>query len=220
MTNVDPLIQRELSSMELGIYANRDLTPLIVAKVRRRRIRRVVISISVVVGLLLVTSLSYGIFKYVSNHSLTSSSSAQGNTSPAKGVNADEVTPLVSAHKIEFEPNTGDSTAISSPAGIGGTLLNLTAIGAEVDWIKCSNGVACPSQVTLKLKNGGNEMVPAKIAISVFMDHSAVSTTAKPTSVTAGGEATIIVPLPEIAGSPDLSSNTTWQWNWYLVPNN
>ena len=51
MTNVDPLIQRELSSMELGIYANRDLTPLVVARVRRRKIRRAAVAASVIVGL-------------------------------------------------------------------------------------------------------------------------------------------------------------------------
>ena len=50
MTNVDPLIQRELSSMELGIYANRDLTPLVVARVRRRKIRRAAVAASVIVG--------------------------------------------------------------------------------------------------------------------------------------------------------------------------
>ena len=221
MTNVDPLIQRELSSMELGIYANRDLTPLVVARVRRRKIRRAAVAASVIVGLLLVASLSYGVVKYVNNHSTSAAAVSNGPVAAKdNGVTADEIKPTISKYKIEFEPNTGDSGAISSAAGLGGTLLSLTAIGVKVDWGTCSNNIPCPSQLTLTLKNGGNEIVPAKIAVSVFLDHTSISYTAKPTSVTAGGTAVIIVPLTEIASTPDLTSAATWQWNWYLVPNN
>jgi hypothetical protein len=219
MTNVDPLIQRELSSMELGVFANRDLTPLVIAKVRQHKIRRAIFAISVVIGLLLIASLSFGVVRFMDNHSLTTSG---GNAivPTSNGVTADEIKPAISKYKIDFEPNTGDSGAISNAAGLGGTLLSLTATGVKVDWATCPNNVHCPSQLTLTLKNGGNEIVPAKIAVSVFLDHTSVSYTAKPTSVTAGGSSIIIVPLPEIARMRDLTNSATWQWNWYLVPNN
>jgi hypothetical protein len=44
MSEVDPLIKREMQWMALGVYENRDLAPIIIAKVRRQRIRRAIIS--------------------------------------------------------------------------------------------------------------------------------------------------------------------------------
>jgi hypothetical protein len=44
MSEVDPLIKREMQWMALGVYENRDLAPIIIAKVRRQRIRRALIS--------------------------------------------------------------------------------------------------------------------------------------------------------------------------------
>ena len=40
MSDVDPLIKREMQWMALGVLENRDLAPIIIAKVRRRKIRR------------------------------------------------------------------------------------------------------------------------------------------------------------------------------------
>ena len=216
MTNVDPLIQRELSSMELGIYANRDLTPLIVAKVRRRRIRRAIISASIVLGLLLVGSLSYGVIKYVSNHSFTSSTVI---TAPAKGVGADQIKPIESKYPIEKEPNTGDSNAISSAAGLGETIFGLTAVAAKVDWKMCVNNVPCPSEISLTLRNPEGTPVGANIAINIFMNHSVVSSSYAPTSVSAGGDSVISVKLDEIKDSDVYPANAIWTWSWFILPN-
>jgi hypothetical protein len=45
MSEIDPLIKREIQWMSLGVYENRDLAPMIIAKVRRRRIIRAAISL-------------------------------------------------------------------------------------------------------------------------------------------------------------------------------
>jgi hypothetical protein len=45
MSDVDPLIKREMQWMALGVLENRDLAPIIIAKVRRQRIRRALVAV-------------------------------------------------------------------------------------------------------------------------------------------------------------------------------
>jgi hypothetical protein len=49
MSDVDPLIKREMQWMALGVLENRDLAPIIIAKVRRQRIRRALVSVLAVI---------------------------------------------------------------------------------------------------------------------------------------------------------------------------
>ena len=62
MSDVDPLIKREMQWMALGVLENRDLAPIIMAKVRRQRIRRALISI---VGVFAVAATSIGIYEVI-----------------------------------------------------------------------------------------------------------------------------------------------------------
>ena len=58
MSEIDPLIKREIQWMSLGVYENRDLAPIIIARVRRQRIRRVALSI---LGVFVISAVSIGI---------------------------------------------------------------------------------------------------------------------------------------------------------------
>ena len=60
MSDVDPLIRREMQWMALGVLENRDLAPIIIAKVRRQRIRRAIIS---GVAVLIIAFVSIGLFE-------------------------------------------------------------------------------------------------------------------------------------------------------------
>ena len=60
MSDVDPLIRREMQWMALGVLENRDLAPIIIAKVRRQRIRRAIIS---GVAVLIIAFASIGLFE-------------------------------------------------------------------------------------------------------------------------------------------------------------
>ena len=62
MSDVDPLIKREMQWMALGVLENRDLAPIIIAKVRRRRIRRTLVSIF---GVFAVAATSIGIYEVI-----------------------------------------------------------------------------------------------------------------------------------------------------------
>jgi hypothetical protein len=62
MSEIDPLIKRELQWMALGVLENRDLAPIIIAKVRRRRIRNVLIS---VVAIFAISGVSIGAYEFL-----------------------------------------------------------------------------------------------------------------------------------------------------------
>ena len=62
MSDVDPLIKREMQWMALGVLENRDLAPIIIAKVRRRRIRRALTS---AVAVFAIAGASIGIYEVI-----------------------------------------------------------------------------------------------------------------------------------------------------------
>ncbi|MFM7873276.1 MAG: hypothetical protein ACKO8Y_01460, partial [Actinomycetota bacterium] len=61
MSEVDPLIKRELQWMALGVLENRDLTTMVFARVKRRRIRRVLISLLTIASLLGISVAGYAL---------------------------------------------------------------------------------------------------------------------------------------------------------------
>jgi hypothetical protein len=216
MTNVDPLIQRELSSMELGIYANRDLTPLIVAKVRRRIIRKIAIACSIVLGLVLTSAITYAIVKSASNSETTSSNMSstgvtQNNVGASTGISSD--------YPLTWEPGLGEGGAISKAAGLGDTLGGLTAIGLKVSWSTCANESQCPVTWTLTVQNNTQDLISLTPALGVFTDHSSLTSMTRPTTVTPGQVVPLIFAFPEFKDALEVSSSATWQWNWFLTPN-
>jgi hypothetical protein len=83
MSDVDPLIRREMQWMALGVLENRDLAPIIIAKVRRQRIRRALIS---GIAVLLIGFVSIGLFEGFK--ALTKNSSVIDTASQSLGENA------------------------------------------------------------------------------------------------------------------------------------
>jgi hypothetical protein len=82
MSDVDPLIKREMQWMALGVYENRDLAPIIIAKVRRQRIRRAIIS---VVGIFAISAASIGMYEVSKRFTVTT---AVSDDSGVTGTNA------------------------------------------------------------------------------------------------------------------------------------
>ena len=68
MSEVDQLIKREMQWMALGVYENRDLAPIIIAKVRRQRIRRALVS---ALAVLAIAGASIGIYELVNSGGAT-----------------------------------------------------------------------------------------------------------------------------------------------------
>ena len=59
MSDVDPLIRRELQWMALGVLENRDLSAMVIERVRKRRRKRILIGALVVIGSIFVSSMTY-----------------------------------------------------------------------------------------------------------------------------------------------------------------
>ena len=66
MSEIDPLIKREMQWMALGVLENRDLAPIIIARVRRRRIRNALISL---VAIFAISGVSIGAYEFLSKKS-------------------------------------------------------------------------------------------------------------------------------------------------------
>ena len=62
MSDIDPLIKREIQWMSLGTLENVDLAPVIIARVRRQRILR---AVAAVIGVFVIGFASIGIYELV-----------------------------------------------------------------------------------------------------------------------------------------------------------
>jgi hypothetical protein len=81
--DVDPFIRRELQWMAQGVLADQDLAPIILKKVRRRRIKR-----ALIIGgsLVVAVALSFGIYAIAS--SAHSSGLAMQSTQTIQGTSS------------------------------------------------------------------------------------------------------------------------------------
>ena len=219
MSDVDPLIRRELNWMALSVLENKDLMPLIEQRVRRRRIRRWSIAGGIVVAIALIASLTIAVVSHQNTISVaqsTGNTHATGSTDSA-AIQPSQITGLQSDYPLTWEQSIGYLSAISKSAGIGDTLGGLTATGLRVSWKRCESG-QCPETWMLSLKNNTQDLVQVSPALTVFTDHSPLVSDTRPTSVVAGGTALLVFTFPEFAGGLGVSSDATWQWNWYLTP--
>ena len=215
MSDVDPLIRREMQWMALGVLENRDLAPIIIAKVRRQRIRRAIIS---GVAVLIIAFVSIGLFEGFK--AVTRDSAVIDTASQSLGENAatqQVIQGLISDYPITWEQSVGDVGAISAAGGLGDTLGGLTATGLKISWERCGAS-QCPVTWVLGVTNNTNDLISASPSLSVFTGHSPLVSDSRPTTVIPGGTALLVYSFPEFQDSLETSPTATWQWNWYLSP--
>jgi hypothetical protein len=212
MSEIDPLIKRELQWMALGVLENRDLAPIIIARVRRRRIRNVLIS---VVAIFAISGVSIGAYEFINKPKaavVLPGSGVTGNNSNTQP----DVIGLQSDYPVTWEQGVGDLGAISSAGGIGDTLGGLTAVGVKISWERCGEG-QCPITWILSLKNNTQDLISTSPSLGIFTNHTPIVSDSRPTTVLPGGTALLVYTFPEFKDSLATSSRDTWQWNWYLA---
>jgi hypothetical protein len=212
MSEIDPLIKRELQWMALGVLENRDLAPIIIAKVRRRRIRNVLIS---VVAIFAISGVSIGAYEFINQPKaavVLPDSGVTGNNSNTQP----DVIGLQSDYPVTWEQGVGDLGAISGAGGIGDTLGGLTAVGVKISWERCGEG-QCPITWILSLKNNTQDLISTSPSLGIFTNHTPIVSDSRPTTVLPGGTALLVYTFPEFKDSLATSWRDTWQWNWYLA---
>jgi hypothetical protein len=216
MSDVDPLIKRELQWMALGVLENRDLTAMVFQRVRRRRIRRAILTFVTLFSLVGVSLGGYALMtrETVVEDEIAIDSGATGSTDE-NAINRDEIMGLRSDYPITWAQSVGDYAAISKAAGIGDTLGGLTALGLKVSWERCGENL-CPTQWVLSLMNQTEDIVTIAPSISVFIDYNPLSSVTRPVTVVPGDTAILIFTFPEFADLT-IRRGATWQWNWYLT---
>ncbi len=212
MSDVDPLIKREIQWMALGVLENRDLAPIIIAKVRRQRIRRALISI---LGIFAVAVTSIGIYEVIQRPAPVVVASDNGVNGTNSG-SQPEIIGLQSDYPVTWEQSVGDLGAISGAGGIGDTLGGLTATGLKISWERCGRG-QCPVTWVLSLKNNTQDLISTAPSLGIFTNHTPLVSDSRPTTVLPGGTALLVYTFPEFQDSLETSPRETWQWNWYLA---
>ncbi len=212
MSDVDPLIKREMQWMALGVLENRDLAPIIIAKVRRQRIRRALFAVLSVVA---IGATSIGIYEVIKRPApivVASDSGVTGTNSESQP----EIIGLQSDYPVTWEQSVGDLGAISGAGGIGDTLGGLTAVGLKISWERCGKG-QCPITWVLSLENQTQDLISTAPSLGIFTNHTPIVSDSRPTTVLPGGRALLVYTFPEFKESLQTASRETWQWNWYLA---
>lgn len=230
MSDVEPLIRRELQWMALGTLEDKDLASIIIAKSRRRRLRRwasifgfalVVSAVSiqgyVVVNNLLnsestTTSTSSGTFEN-SSVEPTSEPVAPIKDSSPKGA---QIRGVISDYPVTWEESIGDLSAISKAGGLGDTLGGLTAQGLHVTWTNCRVG-KCPTTWTLSAINKTEDIIFVAPSLMVYVDNSPLVSSSRPLSVIPGANVNLVFSFPELKDITNVGDKATWQWNWFLT---
>jgi len=212
MSDVDPLIKREMQWMALGVLENRDLAPIIIAKVRRQRIRRALVA---VLGIIAVGATSIGIYEVIQRPAPIIVASDNGINGTNSG-SQPEIIGLQSDYPVTWEQSVGDLGAISGAGGIGDTLGGLTATGLQISWERCGKG-QCPVTWVLSLQNNTQDLISTAPSLGIFTNHTPIVSDSRPTTVLPGGTALLVYTFPEFKDSLETSPRETWQWNWYLA---
>jgi len=214
MSDIDPLIRREIQWMALGVLENKDLAPMVIAKVRRQRIQRALIGVAAaVLSVFAIIGISTLVTKSTNN---SSGSVATGTTVRPESL----LQGLDSKYEMGRDASVGVANgAISKAGGLGDTLGGITATGIKVEWGKCGK-LPCPISISLGLENRTPDLVSQTVALGLFIDHGPIFGTSRPVTITSG-EATVITftfdPSEYKANGIELQPENTWQWNWYLA---
>lgn len=211
MSDIDPLIKREIQWMSLGPLENVDLAPMIIARVRRQRIIR---SLTAAFGVVIIAFGSIGIYELVRPKSIVQSSDTSIDVG-SNSVTRPEIIGLISDYPIEWEPSVGDLGAISGAGGLGDTLGGLTAVGLKISWERCGK-YQCPIRWQLSFENRTKDLISLSPSLAIFSDNSPLVSDTRPTTVLPGGYAELVYTFEEFKDSLTPESTTDWQWNWYL----
>jgi hypothetical protein len=211
MSEIDPLIKREIQWMSLGPLENVDLAPIIIARVRRQRIIR---ALTAVLGVVVIGFASIGIYELVRSNSVVQSSQPSADTG-SNAITRPEIVGLVSDYPIAWEPSVGDLGAISGAGGLGDTLGGLTAVGLKISWERCGK-YQCPITWQLSFENRTKDLISTSPSLAIFSDHSPLVSDTRPTAVLPGGYAELVYTFEEFQYSLIPETEVQWQWNWYL----
>jgi len=211
MSDIDPLIKREIQWMSLGPLENVDLAPMIIARVRRQRIMR---AIAAVVGVLIISFASISLYELVRPSPVVQSSGTTLDPLANAG-NRPEIVGLQSDYPVAWEPSVGDLGAISGAGGLGDTLGGLTAVGLKISWERCGK-YQCPITWQISFENRTADLISTSPSLAIFSDHSPLVSDTRPTTVLPGGYAELVYTFDEFQDSllPEVTAD--WQWNWYL----
>mgnify|MGYP006270490489 FL=1 len=216
MSDVDPLIKRELQWMALGTLENRDLAAIVIRKAKRRRIRLLAMILAGTLGLSLGV---FGVLQVINNKSGTSIFSAEtgatGSTD-SSAISPAQIQGVITDYPVTWEESIGDLGAISKPGGVGDTIGGLTATGLKISWTRCPSGV-CPTQWLLSIKNNTPDIISVAPALMIYVDHGPLVSSSRPVTVTAGSTALLVFTFPEFKDGLNVAPNATYQWNWFLT---
>ena len=226
MSDVEPLIRRELQWMALSSLEDKDLAAIIIAKSRRRRLRNlltktlfaVVVSVISIQGYIAISNLLDS--ETTASQPLENSSveitedlaAPTQNTSPTSA----QIKGVISDYPVTWEESVGDLGAISKAAGIGDTLGGLTAQGLFVNWTKCAVGV-CPTTWRLSATNKTGDIIFVAPSLMVYVDNSPLISASRPLSVIPGSKVNLVYSFPELKDMTNVGDKATWQWNWFLT---
>jgi len=231
MSDVEPLIRRELQWMALGTLEDKDLASIIIAKSRRRRLRRLAAFFGFALVVSAISIQGYILITNIRNAESISTASTSSNTYENSSVEptADPTAPtqntsptgaqirgVISDYPVTWEESIGDLSAISRAAGLGDTLGGLTAQGLYVTWSKCRVGM-CPTTWTLSARNKTGDIIFVAPSLMVYVDHAPLISSSRPLSVVPGGNVNLVFTFPEFKDITNVEDKATWQWNWFLT---
>ena len=209
MSDIDPLIKREMQWMAVSVNENRDLAPIIIARVRRQRIRNAILA---VLGVIAISAGSIGIYELLKSDPVHVIGGVTGSNSATQP----EITGLSSDYPVTWEQSVGDVDAISAAGGLGDTLGGLTAVGLKISWERCGTE-QCPTSWILSVENNTADLVSTSPSLGIFNNHTPLVSDSRPTTVLPGGKALLVFTFPEFRDGLEIAPGATWQWNWYLA---
>jgi hypothetical protein len=209
MSDIDPLIKREMQWMAVSVNENRDLAPIIIAKVRRERIRNRILAVLAVFA---ISFGSIGIYEFFKGEPVQVIGGVTGDNMATQP----EITGLSSDYPVTWEQSVGDVAAISAAGGLGDTLGGLTAVGLKISWERCGTE-QCPTTWILSVENKTADLVSTSPSLGIFNNHTPLVSDSRPTTVLPGGKALLVFTFPEFKDGLEIPSGVTWQWNWYLA---
>lgn len=209
MSDIDPLIKREMQWMAVSVNDNRDLAPIIIARVRRQRIRNAIFA---VLGIVAISAGSIGIYELLKNDPVQVIGGVTGNNTATQP----EIKGLSSDYPVTWEQSVGDVSAISAAGGLGDTLGGLTAVGLKISWERCGTE-QCPTSWILSVENNTADLVSTSPSLGIFNNHTPLVSDSRPTTVLPGGKALLVFTFPEFKDGLEIAPGASWQWNWYLA---
>ena len=217
MSDVDPLIRRELQWMALGVLENRDLSVMVIDRVRKRRRKRIIFGAALSAIVIFISSLTYLAISHIQNRTqsnISADTGATGSKDP-NAIDSGKIVGILSDYPLTWEQSVGDTGAISKSAGLNDTLGGLTATGLKVSWERCESG-QCPTNWILSLQNKTGDLISVAPSLMIFANHNPLVSNTRPTTVIPGETALLVFSFPEFTEDLTVSRNATWQWNWFL----